>query len=544
MVISVEDFRTIMFNRFKLIIIQIFSIFVAFLPSVIIFLQKRFITFSDTAKYADVARTWLNTGMYGQSFSFWAMNLKYPFPGVILPVTPFSILTLFKIFGVNDFAVIATSLFYFLLTLVFVFLLSRKVFKSNLVGILSTLTVGFSYDILTYATSGASESPFIFEIVAGAYFISLKKKWATGVAVIFLVLLYFTRSQSFIYIAGLILYYLLQKFSTKKAILYFIFVSIFAYLIDKFLLRVVNGKYFLYSILYRGSTLVSSNISGVATSDSLRGNVIPTVSILSVFKSVFYNIYNFYKLLPQIMNPYLVALFAIGIFKWGKDKKQNSFKASSIFVVITTFLVTAMSIPFFRYLHPVIPFVYIIAIGTLVGIIGQIFKNKKIVIITSLILALFFIVGKTLGIIFLDSRFEKNTYNVDKLPVYVNLSYILRDNTNEDQLIVTNLDTWGSWYGERKTVWFPLKPKQLIDPSTGKIPFDAIYLTNYLIDDQNYYMGDDWREIFNNPDDSKKWTCDGCSEIAKEFIVKDIYSVFASNNYERQDFEAILLVKN
>jgi hypothetical protein len=127
--------------------------------------------------------------------------------------------------------------------------------------------------------------------------------------------------------------------------------------------------------------------------------------------------------------------------------------------------------------------------------------------------------------------------------VYVELSYILRDNTNPNQIVLTNLDTWGSWYGERKTVWFPLTPKQIIDPSTGKIPFDAIYLTSYLIDDENYYMGTDWREIFNNPTDSKKWTCDGCSEIVKEFTLKRTYTVAASEDYERQDASAILLVK-
>jgi len=540
---TLKDYKKIVLNRFKSIFIHFFTISVAFLSSVIILLQKRFIVFSDTAKYADVAKTWLDTGIYGQSFTFWTAELEYPFAGVILPVMPFSIAAFFNIFGVSDFAVIATSLFYFLLTLVFVFLLGRKVFRSNLVGILSTVTIALSYDILTYATSGASESPFIFEIVAGAYFISLKKKWATVVAAVFLILLYFTRSQAFIYIAGLILYYLLQKLSTRKAVLYFIFISIFAYLIDRYLFRSLNGKYFIYSILYRGSSLVSSNVSGIATSDSLRGNVLPSVSILSVFKNVFYNIYNFYKLLSQIMNPYLIALFAVGVFKLGKDKMQNSFKVTSIFMVIVTFLVAALSIPFFRYLHPVIPFVYIIAIGTLVWIVGQIFNNKKFIIIASSVLVLFFAVGQTLGIIFLDSRFEKNIYNVDKPPIYVNLSYILRDNTTKDQLIVTNLDTWGSWYGDRKTVWFPLEPKKLIDSNTGKIPFDAIYLTSYLIDDQNYYMGNDWRLIFNNPKEPKKWICEGCSEIAKEFVVKGVYLIAANDNYERQNSEAILLVK-
>jgi hypothetical protein len=152
-------------------------------------------------------------------------------------------------------------------------------------------------------------------------------------------------------------------------------------------------------------------------------------------------------------------------------------------------------------------------------------------------------VGQTLGIIFLDSRFERNTQNAGKPPVYFVLSQILKENTNPNQVVVTNLDTWGSWYGERRTVWFPLEPKKLIDPSSGKIPFDAIYLTSYLIDDENYYMGDEWRLIFNNPNDSRKWTCEGCDKIAEEFKLKNIYTINPDMDKERVDVRAVLLIK-
>ncbi|MGA2910814.1 MAG: hypothetical protein ABSE04_03405 [Candidatus Microgenomates bacterium] len=503
-----------------------------------------FLTFSDAAKFADIARMLVSVGKYGLSFSFWTNNLTFPFSAAgVGPFMPFSIALFFKIFGVNDFTVVATSLFYFLLTLIFVFLLSKKVFKSDLIGILSVLAVGFNYDLINYATDGASEAPFIFEIVVGAYFISLRKKWATGVAVLFLVLLYFTRPLAFIYIAGLILFYLLQRFSTNKAVLYFLFVSFFSFLVDKYLISSLNGKYFLYSIFDRGLGQLSQNVPVTATSVSLRGAVTVAASSLTVFKNTFYNLYNFYKLLPQIMSPYLFALFLIGVFRWGKDKLLNSLKGATIFMVIVTFLVTAASTPLIRYLHPVVPLIYIFAIETLVWIIGKIFNNHKSVVIVSTILILFLCVGQTLGVIFLDSRFEANTHNAGKPPVYVSLSEILKENTQSSQVVITNLDTWGSWYGERKTVWFPLEPGQLIDSATGKIPFDAIYLTSYLIDDPNYHMGTDWREIFDNPTNPKKWTCDGCGEISKEFKLKGTYKVPSSDDYEKEDASAILLVK-
>lgn len=510
--------------------------------------------FSDAAKFADIARNLVAGFGYGSSFTFWSMSVFNSIKqnifsaSVTPPVMPFSFAAFFSFFGVNDMAVIATSSFYFLLTLIFTFLLAKKVFRSNLVAILSTVVIGLNQDLINYATNGASEAPFIFEIVAASYFISFNKKWGTVVALAVMVLMYFTRSQSFIYIAGLILYWLLVRFKTKKAVYIFSFILLGGFLIDFFILPKFGGRYFLYSVTSRGMGTATQVLAGVSASDSLRGleDPVATVGILQLAKKIFYNLYNFIKLLPQIISPYLFALFVIGLFMKTKNKVVESFKTSVVFTTLITFLVTAASIPFFRYLHPVIPLIYIIAVGTLVELFSKSeYLNSKRLYITlaSLFTILIFGVSQTLGVIFLDSRFEKNTHNIGRPPVYVEFSRILKENTSENQIVITNLDTWGSWYGERKTIWFPLDPKQLIDPATGKIPFDIIYLTSYLMDDQNYYMGKDWRMIFDNPEEPKKWTCVGCSEIAKEFVLDDVYIVSANSNYERQDAKAILLIK-
>lgn len=519
-----------------------------------------YLHFSDAAKFADVARNIFQGKGFGSDFAFFGGNVfgnltqnLFPTSG-ILPVTPFSIAVFFKIFGINDFSVIATSFFYFLLTLIFVYLLSKKIFKTRLIAFCSAFVVGFSYDLINYATSGASESPFIFEIVSSIYFLSLRRRWATITGFVLMVVMYFTRTQAFIYIAALMLFYLLTRLKPNKAILYFVAIGVLGLLIDHFILPILPTK-FLYSVTSIGSEIGGKYLPGSAVSDAMRGGA-SSANLLEIVKKIFYNLYNFYKLMPQVINPYFFALFMVGVFRMGKDMLVNSFKVVALFAFVVTFLVTAAGIPFFRYLHPIIPFIYIIAVGTLVEIINLLYatynklslfnfrvsKNTAFSLLTLLFIILFG-VGQTAGIFLLDSRFESNTHNVGKPPVYVILSQSLMKNTAPNQTVVTNLDTWGSWYGQRKTVWFPLEPKQLIDPSTGKIPFDAIYLTSYLIDDENYYMGEDWRLIFNNPSDSKKWTCDDCSQIAKEFKLKEIYKIDHSENYERSDIGAILLVK-
>jgi hypothetical protein len=143
-------------------------------------------------------------------------------------------------------------------------------------------------------------------------------------------------------------------------------------------------------------------------------------------------------------------------------------------------------------------------------------------------------VGQTLGVIFLDSRFKAKTVNRDKPPVYVQLARVLRDNTKPEDVVVTNLDTWGSWYGERKTVWYPLEPEQLMG-SEDKI--DAIYLTSYLIDDENYYMGPAWREIFTNPGNLHN------KFISENFTLKGVYEIAKENIYEKESSRAVLLVR-
>ncbi len=464
--------------------------------------EQLFLNFSDSAKYADIARNILDGYGKVSNFNFWGTDNSI----WIQPVMPYSIAAFFKIFGINDYAVIATSFFYFLLSLVFVFLLAQKIYKDRLVSFLSTLAVGFNYNLINYGTSGASESPFVFEILAATYFVSLKKWWGNAMGIVFAVLLYFTRPQAIIYILGLVLYYFLNNFKLKSALIY-----------SSFVIGLTSVVYLVLS--KQGMFAITQTVTNAAVSDALRGGSFDA-SLLSIVKKVFYNLYNFYKAIPEIINPYLFALFVIGFFK-----KNNNFINASTFMAKLTFLITALTIPFYRYLHPVVPLIYIGAVATLVDI----FKENKYRSYISSFLVLFFAVGQTLGVIFLDSRFEKNIVNTNKSPIYVLQSRILKDVSGKDDVILTNLDTWGSWYGERKTIWFPLS-SEMIKGQEYKIKY--IYLTSYKMDDENYYMGKEWREIFNNPK--------GQNILPKYKFVNE-YEFKSEDNYERENGRSILL---
>ena len=516
--------------------------------------------FSDAAKYADISRNLVQGKGFGINFTFWNPEVfnqikETVFPAYFYPALPSLFYTSsFVLFGISDTSVFITSAIFYILLALFSYLLAKKLFKQEIIAVLFAIAVSTNINILDYATNGASEILFILEIVLTFLLFSLKKKWGEIVGVFLLVAMYFSRPQAFIFILGAVLFWLLLHFKTKQGLIYFLGVIILGILIDRTILATLNGKLFLYSITSRGLNAFSNIGLAQSPSEMLRGTVSSGLNLIELGKKVFYNLYNFYRLLPQIASPYIWGLFAIGLFVWSKDRLQNSLKIATIFMVILTFLVTALTIPFFRYLHPVVPLVYLFAVSTLVWIVESIINSqfsiynyfrrkfprlKKQLLIAgiSTLLILFFVVGQTLGVIFLDSRFKAKQVNKGKPPVYVQLSWLLRDNTSKSDVIITNLDTWGSWYGERKTVWFPLKPEQLIPPVGKENQFDAIYLTSYLMDDENYYVGDEWRQIFYNPESP------GNGFIKANYTLKGVYEIPASETYERKDARAVLLVK-
>ena len=515
------------------VFLVIFLLFTFFILYRVLNYKNVSLTFSDAAKYALITKNILLKGLFSTDFSFWSTNL-FSVSG-IPRLIPYSIIPFFKIFGISDLSVILSSLFYFLCLLIAVYLLGSKLF-GKFSGFLSVLAVATNLNFLDYATSGASEPLFAFETVFSFYLVTLRKKWATLLCSIFLIAMYFTRPQSFIFIAGVILYFLLSRLDVRKAFKLFFVLALSGIIVDRFIIYPLSFKLPLTSVIYRGLQSVLTYSSLNAVSDSLRGGISSILTISDIGKKVFYNLYNFYKALPAIANPYLWTMFFLGIFSWKNNKFQNSYKISIIFTTIAVFLVTALSIPFYRYIHPVIPLVYILSSAIIVEIVKCLTKGRNVKVISLVLLTLFSIIS-TLGKYLLDIRFKTKLINKDKSPLYVVMSYKLKENTSTEDIIVTNLDTWGSWYGERKTVWFPLNPKMLTPLEGQKNPFDAIYLTNYLMDDENYYMGKEWREIFDNPEKIED------KYISENYILKGIYKVFPEDNYERQEGRAVLLVR-
>lgn len=534
--------------------VVLISLFIIFLVSsfFLCFFYKHqtsgFISFSDGAKFADIAKNLKDQGAYKSSFTFFGGHVfNTPenglFPsGGIPPLMPYSIFISFLVFGVSDLAVQITSASYYLLMIAATYFLGRKLF-GNLVGIFSAMAVAANIDFLHYSLNGASETAFTFLALLGAFCIFWKNKFSNLAFFITLCLLYLTRPQGIVFIFALMFWWGIYKHGIKKGLKTFLTLTLGIVLFDFFLVGPLSKIFPVYPIFARGLEAARFYSAGESVSESLRGGVNNSIGWAEVAKKIFYNIYNFYKSLPNILNPYLAGSYFIGFFIIRKGKETLILKLLSVTLIAGSFLLAAATIPFYRYLHPVIPFVYILAVAGISDVINKHVSSNGFRIVFLSLIIFTFSVGQSLGIIFLDSRFERKALNIGKPPIYTQMSWDLRKNTTKDQLILTNLDTWGSWYGERRTVWFPLTPKQIIDSKTGSTPFDVIYLTNYKIDDENYYMSESWRLIFENPDNPEKWTCDGCDLIAKEYKLLKVFEVSQTENYENIEGRSILLIK-
>lgn len=546
-------------KKFFEILVGLILVGLLFLMSFQKLTRSGYLEFSDGAKYAVIARNIVEGNGFRSNFSFFGKNTLlqaskgFFIPKGISPLMPYSIAGSFLVFGINDFAIIATSSFYFLLLILSVFFLGRKLY-GNLVGVVSAIVVAGNVNFLDYATSGASEVLFTFLIILAAFLFTFRKRKYDFFAFLTLVGLYYTRPQALVFMAPLVFYWLILNWGVKKGALISIVAAIAAFVVDGLILSPLFPGNSLSTVFSRATQAIFQYRPGEATSNAIRGALQQKLTLAEVFKKVFYNLYNFYKLIPQIMNPYIFALFVISLLKISEDKTADYLKYVSALAFVGLFVGVALTIPFFRYLHPIIPLVCIFASALLVWVVRKIvddewrvckkllpkFIDKRrfvIFIMTSLATVLF--VGQTLGAIFLDSRFSAKTLNKGKPPVYAVLSELLKENTKKSDLIVTNLDTWGSWYGDRTTIWFPVNPTNLKSSVKGSVKPDEIFLTSYLMNDENYYMGKIWRNVLNNPADPSKWD----PYIAKNYRLVGVYNISPENNYENISAYAVFLAK-
>ena len=174
----------------------------------------------------------------------------------------------------------------------------------------------------------------------------------------------------------------------------------------------------------------------------------------------------------------------------------------------------------------------------LLGISGFAQLTKKLRFAAALSFVLFVLIP--LFSLVIDTRFVQQTHHFYKPSLTKVLAQRLADSTHPGSVIITNLDVWGSWFGDRTTIWFPLSPEQVATVSAGMIenPVDYIYLTSYKATDENSYIGPSWQSLLDTPPSLDNDFLKQNYQILSHFVITP------EENYQNIPASATLLVRS
>jgi len=181
----------------------------------------------DEARYAEIAKNHLKTTVWlvpqaggpDDSQTLFHSTLNN---GVTLspyfwkpPLHPWIIAIFFKLFGQSEFITRLPSLLFSFASLIFIYLISNKLFPKNRgVGLLSALLLACTNDFSFISSQGIAESQLLFLSLASIYFL-INKKPKIFLSALFISLAFMTKSFGTFWLYPLCLY-LIFKNSTNK----------------------------------------------------------------------------------------------------------------------------------------------------------------------------------------------------------------------------------------------------------------------------------------------------------------------------------------
>lgn len=443
-------------------------------------------------------------------------------PANFLPLSSWIMSLFFKFLPINDFTIALIGYLFFIICLGLTFFIAKKL-HSLRAGILATLLFASSLFFYDYAQNASSEIFFTLEILSFVY-LALQKSKIRWLSLFPLVLMFLTRQQAILFLLSIPAYFVifhLKSWRTRLiTVLSAVVILSSLYLVAK---KDVSSIYSPLKPFYSAQAT-----AGVSQGLYLRGQDYKKDAITpkAIFSKVFYNIYNFAKD-PERLAPSVIFFLLILSFFSPKNRQFTYFTAT-VFVFFV--LGAAASLPNARYVHPIMPLVFISTSLTLIQILD---KYSPLNLNFKLFLVLIFITIPTLGYFTLDARFRRQQFNLDMPPVYRQISKVMADNIPSGQVIITNLDAWASWYEGLTTMWFPISPDLLVGHQ-DKVKY--IVITNYLENDGDFSLGE-WREVVYSPDKITNKFLKDNYKILKTFIIQP------DQVYENQSFLGTILVR-
>lgn len=513
----------------KNLIVIIFLVLVSFLVWFLyLSTEPVFISNPDSAKFGEVARN-IKQGE-GITTFYSICNRKVIdrscFTFTSPPFYPMIVFLFMVVFGENDKALIYTSGFFFIFSVVLVFLLAKKLFNEK-VAILSSVGFIFTEQFIFHSVSGAAETFFTFLLILNLIFVTEKNLVSIFLGGVVSFLLLGTKIQSPFYILGFLAYLVLRK--KRKTVLFrrlgyyllpFLALVFFIKYLNLFSLPnpayFVNEKSLLYLLFYNSPLFPAGMLDQLKVDFSFS-------FLVNNFKPVFLklveNFYTAFKNILLVTNPFIMVFFFLSFLK--KEKRNIFLLKLLTFVWLLFFLFSgAVGVFNIRYVHPVLFLIIIFAIDCFLNFFGKMNIKRKEVVLG--VYVMFFLVLYPITQINLGARILDKGKNRGKESIYKIIGEKIRKYSRKEDLVSTNVEIWGSWYGKRKTVLLANDPGLIAEN------IDLIVLSSYS---PGTRLGNLWQEVFEGERDF-----DGFSYFKK-------IEINGRENYQNIPVEMVILKK-
>lgn len=419
---------------------------------------------SDAAIYASLARNITQ----GHGFNLPAtlpafvdsslITSDFGWPPFVAPFFSILVSIFFFVFGVKEFSIAATNGFLFIITIPFFYLIALKLFNQR-TAILACVWYIFNPLILYRSIWGEPKMLIIFLVVLGYYlFFVFRKTFLTGLVFGIVSL---AKLQGGLVVIPLAIYLLF--FNAKKTFLPFvagvaIIILLNSFLSPKLSVSIVGANNDLWASIAYEALYPSVNLGRnfeTYTLSMLLNNV-PAIIIKFAHNSyVFWRDIFFGSLAP------IIVLYILSFFKIEKKKDAQVLKylsISSIFIFLLFYLMTYFN---HRYLYANLPLVILFAASTFLSIMEK-FNPKKIFLSASIFTVFFIVIPSTVSPLWgTNECLVQNFRKADKPSMGQLIGRFILENTNKDDVIITNDFTSVAWFGERKAVFIPLRIKDI-----------------------------------------------------------------------------------
>lgn len=495
-----------------------------------LFLHPDFFHSPDAAIYANVARNIIQ-GKGATVDSTLPLLLTYyppspgPWPSPYPLLFPLTVAFSFLIFGISEFSSALINGLFFVAALPLIYLLAEKFFNKK-VAVVSSLWYIFNPNLLYFSISGMTESLFIFLMTASIYLLFLEKNSFLFLSGVLIGLSFSTRFQGFLVLPIILGFVWFKKRRLLPLICLFIgFVSVT--ILSKFILPPIAEDYVSLNNHHLWTSIAEDSVfkNGVGrVIEPITFQLIRT-NLKLVIKKVVFNLYYLAQGLLTSTTPSLVVLYILSFFAPFSQKiRQFRLLTISLLLILAFFhLITIFN---FRYLHPLLPLIIIIAAAAFLSFLEK-FNPKKLFPYTA-IFTFFFIIIPCFTSPGWGTSIQRALARPRKPTIISILGKIAKDNTPPEAIIVSNEFAHLAWYGERKTIQWPANLDDFEKIDKEVVPVDAIFLSSH---DFQTPLGPGWQELVDNPGNF------GDFRFAKKFKIKP------EENYYGIPVKAVLYLK-